>query len=102
MHHRFEVSVAQDPNVSILRHSQELELSYGRLWRILHLDLHLHLQLKPDDYSQCRRYVEWVLKQQTVDGNSSNKIFFGDKAYLTLGGYVYKKIVVFRILRILK
>ena len=52
MHHRFarsaeniaarSESVAKDPNVSIPRRSQELGLSYGTLWRILHLDLHLH------------------------------------------------------------
>ena len=35
-------SVAKDPNVSIPCRSQELELSYGKLWHILHLDLHLH------------------------------------------------------------
>ena len=57
-------SVAEDPNVSIPCRSQELGLSYGILWRILHLDLHLHPykvqlteQLKPADYSQRRRYV---------------------------------------------
>ena len=52
VHHRFarsaeniaavSESVAEDPNVSIPRRSQELGLSYGTLWRILHLDLHLH------------------------------------------------------------
>ena len=35
-------SVVEDPTVSIPRHSQELGLFYGTLWRILHLDLHLH------------------------------------------------------------
>ena len=35
-------SVAEDTNVSIPPRSQELELSYGILWRILHIDLHLH------------------------------------------------------------
>ena len=34
-------SVAEDPNVSIHRRSQELGLSYSALWRILHLDLQL-------------------------------------------------------------
>ena len=29
-------SVAEDPNVSIPCRAQELELSYGTLWRILH------------------------------------------------------------------
>ena len=35
-------SAAEVPNVTIPRRSQELGLSYGRLWRILHLDLHIH------------------------------------------------------------
>ena len=92
VHHRFarsaeniaivSESVAEDPNVSIPRRSQELGLSYGTLWRILHLDLYLHpykvqltQQLKPADHSQRRRYVESVLEQQTLDGNFSKKKF---------------------------
>ena len=35
-------SVAGDPNMSIPHRPQELGLSYGTLWRILHLGLHLH------------------------------------------------------------
>ena len=52
MHHRFARSaeniaivsenVAEDPNVSVPRRSQELGLSYDTLWHLLHLDLHLH------------------------------------------------------------
>ena len=99
MHHRFACcteniaivseSVAEDPNVSISRHSQELGLSYGTLWRISYLDLHLHpykvqltQQLKPGDHSQYRRYV---------GGNFPNKIFFSEEAHFTLGGYVNKQ-----------
>ena len=84
VHHRFahssantlivSESVAEDPNVSILRRSQDLLLSFGILWSILHLDLHLHpykvkliQQLKPTDHSQCRRYVDCVLEQHAVD-----------------------------------
>ena len=58
-------SVAEGPNVLTPPRSQELGLSYGTLWLILHLDLHLHpykvqftQQLKPADHSQRRRYVE--------------------------------------------
>ena len=108
MHHRFarnaenidkvSESVAEHPNVPIPNRSQELWLSYGTLWRILHSDLYLqpckvkHMQqLKPGDHSQHRRYVEWVLEQQTEDGNFSNKIFFCDKAHFTHGGYVNKQ-----------
>ena len=35
-------SAAQDPNMWIPRRSQQLGLSHGTLWRILHLYLHLH------------------------------------------------------------
>ena len=77
VHHRFaenigivSESVAEDPNVSIPHRSQELGLSYGKLWRLLHLDLHLHpyevqltQQLKPADHLQRHRYIEWVLEQ---------------------------------------
>ena len=51
-HHRFarsakniailSESVAEDLNLFNSRRSQELGLSYGTLWSILHLDLHLH------------------------------------------------------------
>ena len=56
--------------MSISRRSQELELSYGTLRRILQLDLHIHQykhqltqQLDPANHSQRYRYVEWVLEQ---------------------------------------
>ena len=35
-------SVAEVSNMSIPHRSQGLGLSYGTVWRILHLDLHLH------------------------------------------------------------
>lgn len=60
----------------------ELELSYGTLWGIKHLDLHLHpykvhftQQLKPANHLQRRRYVERLLEQHAVNGNFSNKMF---------------------------
>ena len=63
-----------------------------------YLDRHLHQYkvqltqpLKPADHSQRRRYVEWVLKQQVLDGNFSNKIFFSIEAHFTLGAYVNKQ-----------
>ena len=34
--------VAEETNVSIACRSQELGMSYGSLWCIMHLDLHLH------------------------------------------------------------
>ena len=119
MHHRFvrsaeniaivSESVIEDQNVSIPRRSQDLGLPYGTLSHILLLDPHLHLykaqltqQLKPADHSQHYRRVEWVLKQQAVDGNFSNKVFFSDKHISHSVGMLINKIVVFCVLRILK
>ena len=58
-------------------------------------------QLKPVDHSQRRRYIEWVLEKQAMDGNFSNKIYFCSKnlhrnkfvreAHFKVGGYVNKK-----------
>ena len=48
-------------------------------------------QLKPVDHSQRRRYVEWMLERQAVDGNVSNKIFFSYEEHFTLGAYVNKQ-----------
>ena len=54
VYHRYSQSVAEDPNVSIPPHYEELGLSYGTLWHIMHLGLQLHpykvqfmQQLKP-------------------------------------------------------
>ena len=105
VYHRFarsafvSESVAENPNVLISRRSRKFGLSYGILWRTLHLHLHLHphkvqlmQQLKPANHSQFRRCVEWLLEHQTtVGGNFSNKIFFSGKACFTLGGYVNKQ-----------
>ena len=92
VHHRFARSteniaigrenVAEDPNVSISRRFQKLRLSYGILWRVLRLDLHLHpykvqltQQLKP---ATIHNVVE------TWNGCLSNKTFFSDEAHFTL------------------
>ena len=78
VHHRFArsaenitiVSESETKNLNVLIpcRPQELGLSYGTLWIILHLDLHLHpykvqlpQQLKSGNHVQRRRYVEWVL-----------------------------------------
>jgi len=73
-------------------------MSYTSLWRILHLDLHLHpykvqitQQLKPADHSRRHRYASWVLEQLTINTGFSNNIFFSDEAHFSLGGYVNKQ-----------
>ncbi|KAH0999071.1 hypothetical protein HUJ05_003320 [Dendroctonus ponderosae] len=88
-------SVEEHPNSSIPRRAQHLGLSYGSLWRILQLGLKLHpykvqltQELKPQDNRQRRTYANWVIEQQAVDDNFSNRIFFSDEAHFSLGGYV--------------
>ena len=46
-------------------------------------------KLKPADNSHRRRYVEWLLEQQAVDGNFSSKIYFSDEAH-SLGMLINK------------
>lgn len=62
-------SVAEDPNLSIPRRAQQLGLSYGSLWRILQLDLHLHpykvqltQELKPADSAEHTPIGYWKNK----------------------------------------
>lgn len=81
-------SVAEEPRLSIPRRAQQLGLSYGTLWRILHLDLHLHpyevqlvQELKPRDHLMRRQFADWVIEQETADPVFSNKIFFSDEAH---------------------
>ena len=40
-------SIAENPNISILSLPQKLGLSCGTLWRILHLNLQLHIYKVP-------------------------------------------------------
>jgi len=89
-------SVTDDPNLSIPRRAPHLNLSYGSLWRILHLDFHpykvqLAQELKPANHGTRKRYADWVLEQQAVDDDFSNKIFFSDEVHFSLGRYVNKQ-----------
>lgn len=88
-------SVDRDDSLSIPRRRQELGLSYGSLWRILNLDLHLHpykvqlvQKLEPGDHGMRRVYAKWVLEQQKQNPDFSYQIFFSDEAHFHLGGYV--------------
>ena len=113
MHHRFarsveniaivSESVAKEPNVLNPRRSQESNLPYGKLWRILHLVLHLHpCKVRPADHSQRRIYLEWVLEQQAVDGNFRTKFSSAIKHFSYSVGMLINKIVVLGVLRIPK
>lgn len=81
-------SVEEDPNVSIPRRAQQLGLSNTSLWRILHLDLHLHpykvqlvQKLERGDHGMRRAYVDWVNEQQQQNAEFLHHIFFSDKAH---------------------
>ena len=69
-------SFAKDLNMAFSCRSENIALSYGILWRILHFDLYLHpykvqltQQLEPADQSLHRRYLEWMHEQEAVEGN---------------------------------
>ncbi|CAK9811660.1 Transposable element Tc3 transposase [Anthophora quadrimaculata] len=91
-------SVEENPNLSIPRRSQQLQLSYGTTWRILHRDLNLHAykiqltqELKPQDHSMCRNFANWALEKLQVDDSFGRKIILSDEAHFFLNGFVNKQ-----------
>jgi len=91
-------SVRDNPSTSIRHRSQQLDLSYTTMQRILTKDLHLHAykiqltqELKPADHEQRRIFVDWMLENHQLNENFSNKIIFSDEAHFQLNGYVNKQ-----------
>ena len=69
-----ETSVANDPNQSFPRRSQELGIAQTTLWRILRKDLGLHLyrskltqEFKPMDHLKRRTFFDWALEKMRQD-----------------------------------
>ncbi|GFY77080.1 histone-lysine N-methyltransferase SETMAR [Trichonephila inaurata madagascariensis] len=90
-----ETSVANDPNQSIPRRSQELGIAKTTLWRILRKDLTLHpykirltQELKPMDHSKRRTFSDWALEKMHQDDQFHRKIIFSDEAHFWHNGYV--------------
>lgn len=93
-----QTSVANDPNQSIPRRSQELGIAQTTLWRILRKDLGLHpykikltQELKPMDHLKRRTFSDWVLEKMRQDDEFHRKIIFSDEAHFWLNGFVNKQ-----------
>lgn len=98
-----EVSVTEDPNLSIRRRSQALGLCPSTTWKILRKDLGLHpykiqlvQQLKPMDHRLRRTFGEWAENQLEVEPHFYREIIFSDEAHFWLNGYVNKQNCRFR------
>lgn len=88
-------SIAEDPEMSIDRRSQQVGLSKTTTWRILRKDLALKCykvqltqELQPLDHLKRREFINWVKEQPA---NFSQKIIFSDEAHFEIGGYVNKQ-----------
>lgn len=88
-------SVNESPEQSITRRSQELGLSYGITWNMLHKDLHfkaykiqLTQELKPNDHLLRRNFADWALEQLETDPLFHEKIIFSDEAHFWLNGFI--------------
>lgn len=93
-----EASIANDPNQSIPRRSQELGISQATLWRILRKDLGLHpykikltQELKPLDHMKRRTFSDWALEMFAENNDFHRKIIFSDEAHFWLNGFVNKQ-----------
>ena len=93
-----ETSVANDPNQSIPRRSQELGIAQTSLWQILRKDLDLHSykikltqELKPMDHLKRRTFSDWSLENMRQNDQFHRKIIFSDEAQFFLDGFVNKQ-----------
>ncbi|KAK0166333.1 hypothetical protein PV328_004759 [Microctonus aethiopoides] len=91
-------SLAESPGTSIRHRCQELGISRSSLQRILTKDLHLHdykieltQELDPSDHTQRREFVEWIMEQQQLNTDFSNKIIFSNEAHFHLDGFVNRQ-----------
>lgn len=79
--------VRANPNVSLRRRSQQLNVSVTSLQRILTVDLKLHpykieltQHLKPTDHELRRRFVDWCLQNLDENPEFSQFLIFSDEA----------------------
>ncbi|GFW02645.1 DUF4817 domain-containing protein [Trichonephila clavipes] len=93
-----ERSIEEDPNESIRRRAQELDLCPSTLWKILRKDLGLHAykiqlvqELKPNDHQARCRFVEWAQNEIAVVPDFHKRILFSHEAPFWLNGYVNKQ-----------
>ena len=91
-------SVTENPETSVRRRSQELGLSYGTTWNILHRSLKLKAykiqltqELQPNDHELRRKFADWCITQIKVYPDFHSKIIFSDEAHFCLNGFVNKQ-----------
>ena len=90
--------VEQNPKISLLCRSQQLNVSRTSLQRILTVDLKLHpykikltQRLKPVDHEMRGRFVNWSLQMLDKNPEFSKFVIFSDKAHFQMVGYVNKE-----------
>lgn len=86
-------SAAEDPRLSICRHSHRLGLSYGSQCLNLYIDLHLHhwkilfiQKLLSRDLEKRRIYSGWALEQVGTD--FSEITLFSNEGHFPVAGYI--------------
>lgn len=93
-----QVSVDEDPNLSIRRRSQEVGLCASTTWKILRKDLGLHpykihlvQELKFMDHRKRREFGLWARTKLAAQPEFYREIIFSDEAHFWLNGYVNKQ-----------
>ena len=87
-------SIQNEPNQSIPRRSQELDIAQTTLWRIMRKDLGLHAfkikltqELKPLDHQKRRNFSNWALAKLEENEEFHRKIIFSDEGHFWLNGF---------------
>ena len=88
-------SIQNEPNQSIPRRSQELDIAQMTLWRIMRKDLGLHAfkikltqELKLLDHLKRRNFSNWALTELEENEEFHRKIIFSDEAHFWLNGFI--------------
>lgn len=96
--HAVAASIRDNPNLSIPRRSQQLNLSQTTTWRILRKDLGLQpykiqliQEIKPADHHQRRLFADFALEKINADPFFYRSLIFSDEAHFWLNGYVNKQ-----------
>ena len=88
--------VSTDPTKSLLRHAQELDLSYTTCWKVLKKEKfrpykpRLLQVLFDEDFDRRSNMCEWFLHQLNEDQNFLKSVMFTDEANFYVNGLVSK------------
>lgn len=89
-------TVAESPRTSSRRRYQTLDILKSSLQPILTKDMRLQFYkveltqaLKASDHAKRKEFAEWIMEQQKMAADFSNKIIFNEEAYFYFDSHIW-------------